>query len=846
MNASAGSRAPRALLMTVLFGLFGSAPCARGRPPPVLGAAVQPAVARVMTQQADLLSGPCATGAIGDIALENGLARAVITRHEPAGGFTLTAGNLVDLAPLPGGRDLLNETFLFLQDEFPRQGRYTTVEIISSGGGSAAAVVRACGTDSKDPRIRIDTDYRLDPGAHWITIESRFTSTATSTIRRYRVGDAIQWGRTRQLPPGHVVRLPGQPVTGDWAMSVGDGASYALVPDGKGRFEVIGGAMWSDMVGWSTDLEPERPAVYRRHLVVGRGDTSSLAGAIAKLRGDPTGRAAGRVTTRAGRAIPGAVVELVDAKGVLAGTAAADPSGRYAIELAPGWYQSSASAPGSASPRAPLEIRESRTSTRDFALEPPSTLAWRIEAEDGTLGPVKISVSGIEGTPSPEFGPAFDGAGAERYILSPGGAGEVALRPGRYQVHASRGPERELIARTITATAGGRIELSGKLVRSVETPGFISADLHQHALPSFDAAVSLEDRVASNAAEGLEVVVSTDHNVLTDYGPAIVRLGLERQLGSIIGSEATTHSVGHFNALPLRYSHEIPRGGMFDPEGLTPHQIFERIRALGPLEYAPYIHVSHPRAGKLIGYFDLMALDPKTGLARDQRFATDFDGLEVISFGHAKESHQALEDWFALLSRGHRITAVGGSDTHAISSREVGWPRTYVCAKSDDPTKLDVRAFTEALRGGCATVSGGPFVVIEGHPAPEESRGSPSKAAPVPMGGLLRAGSGRFSVEVRVQAPSWVSTDRLTLFVDGKPRAPIPLESKGVRRFAGRIPFECKRDCFVVALVEGDRDLSPVLAKRPGLDPLPIALSNPIYVDVDGDDRFAPSGMERK
>src|SRR5262245_58352055 len=221
--------------------------------------------------------------------------------------------------------------------------------------------------------------------------------------------------------------------------------------------------------------------------------------------------------------------------------------------------------------------------------------------------------------------------------------------------------------------------------RVVDTRGFISADLHQHAAPSFDSGVSLTDRAVSNAVEGVEVLVSTDHNVVTDYRPVIAAQGLGRAVVSIIGTEATTHSVGHFNAFPLMYSPGKLRGGMVDPEGLTPRQIFEYLRGMRVAEIDPVIQVNHPRSGKITGYFDIMWLDPKSGDARDPRFIPDFDAVEVMTFGKTQETDAAIDDWFALLDRGLKITATGNSDSHSISFREVGWPRTFVCVENDDP-----------------------------------------------------------------------------------------------------------------------------------------------------------------
>jgi hypothetical protein len=124
-------------------------------------------------------------------------------------------------------------------------------------------------------------------------------------------------------------------------------------------------------------------------------------------------------------------------------------------------------------------------------------------------------------------------------------------------------------------------------------------------------------------------------------------------------------------------------------------------------------------------------------------------------------------------------------------------------------------------------VSAGPFAVIT--------------SGDVRMGGLKHAPSGRFEIEIDVQAPSWIPTDRIRLYVDGQPRHEIPLSSEGVQRYRGRLDVECKSDCFVVAWVEGDESLAPLLPSWRSRDPRPVALTNPIFADVDGDGRYGRS-----
>jgi hypothetical protein len=785
-----------------------------------------PATARIIDAADQLLWGPAASGALGDVRLENDKLVAVVAAPSRAVGFASSGGNLIDLAPRPDGEDHLNQVLLYLADHFPRQARYTDLEVTSAGGGRRPAKVRVRGLDTKHDGIAIETEYSLEPGASWLTITTRFTSSSTGTIRAYAMGDAVQWGRVEPLAPGHGFELAGKRVAADWFAGTGPGTSYAIVPDGPLKMEGMNGSMWSDPIGLTADLEPKKPVIYVRHFVVGKGDTASLQPAIARLRGDQTGRITGTVHHQ-GTPVRDAVVHVVDAKGKLAGTANVDAAGWYAIDLVPGEYSAEAVAPGRKAARAeraePLELGPGATEPLNFNVGPEAVITWRIEGDDGFAPAVRVTIHGAGDTPTPNFGPLFRGSGSRNVILSQRGMGTAPVGVGKFRVIISHGPEFELIEREVEVPEGGRIEITGRLVRSVDTRGLIAADLHQHAVPSFDSGVSLVDRAISNAAEGVEVLVSTEHNVAVDYRNIIASTGLGRSLISIVGTEATTHSVGHFNAFPLQIRRDDPRGGMRDVEGMTPKQIFDLVRGLGFKDLPTFVQVNHPRAGS-IGYFDLMKLDPTKGTAADQRFDRAFDGLEVMFFGFRDETDAAIADWFSLLRNGNRVTATGNSDSHSIFGREVGWPRTFVCLDDDSAPRLDPATFTSALKRGCATISAGPIVTIQ--------------SGASHMGDLVRANRGRFSVEVTVRAASWIATDRLVLYVDGQPAKEVPLSGRQPERHASRHELSCKQDCFVVALVDSDQSLEAVLAPYADRAPRPLALTNPIYVDIDGDGQF--------
>jgi hypothetical protein len=286
------------------------------------------------------------------------------------------------------------------------------------------------------------------------------------------------------------------------------------------------------------------------------------------------------------------------------------------------------------------------------ALTALGTLDVRVTAGGGRA-PVKLTFVGRDGTPDPRFGwdldapeasasgpdqdlrpETFGGSLAQgRWLFLRHGHGRVSLRPGRYEVFASRGPEYAIARAPVTIAPGARTRLRLALARTLHTPGALSADFHVHSARSLDSSAGPESRVVSFAGEGVEVVVSTDHDFVLDYAPVIRRLGLGRFLASRVGSEATTtqaaapvfpDAIGHVNAWPLRVAPLARKDGAIEDEGVAPNFLFSRLRRAG----AKVIQYNHPRAGvrglSPIGFFNAIGCD-RCANAIDQTCRVDAD-----------------------------------------------------------------------------------------------------------------------------------------------------------------------------------------------------------------------------
>lgn len=113
------------------------------------------------------------------------------------------------------------------------------------------------------------------------------------------------------------------------------------------------------------------------------------------------------------------------------------------------------------------------------------------------------------------------------------------------------------------------------------------------------------------------------------------------------------------------------------------------------------INVHHPRLDREIGYFEVGRFDARLDRADRSGFSFDFDAIEVLN-GYLESDRRAvermIEDWFALLSRGHLVTATGNSDSHHLDRNAGGCPRNYIRVRDDAPERLDPSEVPRALR----------------------------------------------------------------------------------------------------------------------------------------------------
>lgn len=277
-------------------------------------------------------------------------------------------------------------------------------------------------------------------------------------------------------------------------------------------------------------------------------------------------------------------------------------------------------------------------------------------------------------------------------------------------------------------------------------------------------------------------------------------------------------------------------------------------------------------------------LDPRT-----ENLFHAFAAMEIIN-GDARVHQSRFFDndmgiWFNLLNQGIITSGTGVTDTHGYSELNAAGARTWTASTATEPREIDPDQVTNAVTAGRASVGQGAFVAVELQ-ADDGSGGVAGLRAD--QSTTVTSSNGSVTLKIRAQAPTWAEFDTIRVYANA---ATFPTgTSGGVNTFFSADPqvvlhagddFELERkvvasgiagaerfeanatvsfpnlpgDTWFVVAVRGSDGISrPMFPVAPAdldrasnqtvdqlLDGnlgehgvLAVAVSNPLYADVDG------------
>ncbi|MCZ7586032.1 MAG: CehA/McbA family metallohydrolase [Deltaproteobacteria bacterium] len=460
------------------------------------------------------------------------------------------------------------------------------------------------------------------------------------------------------------------------------------------------------------------------------------------------------------------------------------------------------------------------------AIDPPGFLDFDVTDDTATPLPCRLTVfNGHDAN--------VNTAGAALRHWSADGSGTMRLLPGEYTVAASHGFEYEIEAENVTITAGDTATFDAALERTVDTTGYMTGDFHIHTEFSIDSTVPAVDRIRELAGDGMEMPVITDHDHRSDYTSYAAAQGLTDWIKPVTGSEVSP-IYGHTNVWPLTglSATEPDYYGVglveYDEDGKVTHRNqFADIWDIATNVFGAVVHqINHPRDGS--GWFDHVGYDPALGVdyVDTSRWSPDFEAIEVWNGG--KDSSGTVLDWYSFLDQGFRFTMNGNSDSHT-SSKPLGVPRNYFAMPDDDPATADPDDMVDSIVGNRNQVSIGAFInfSIEGED----------------IGGFVTGlDSTDVDLDIRVQAPSWLDVNYVRVISNNGQVIwddAISTDPSEIVRFDDTVTLSFDDDVWLV--VEAGHTSARVGPIDNG--EFVWAMTNPIWVDIDGNGDFDPPGL---
>jgi Carboxypeptidase regulatory-like domain len=792
-----------------------------------------------VTKSAQLVEGLKPEGKVGDFRLYNDKVVFIIRDTRFSDGYAPFGGELLDGARLDSagkaGRSLFGELIIAAGISILEP---TSVGVVADGSDGKAATVRAIGQPTQvpilaallgtiggTPNAHIVVDYTLGPGAEALTIRYRYFNKTTKKQAVPMAAMGITAGDGAEFftdPHGFDVQRAGKT---DFVSMIDPSIGYVLYsPEAKITPIFQKEGLWI-LSNDSFDIAAAGEGGRTYQLALTAGEPEAVRTAVRALRKSSAAtKVSGSVKDAAGQPLSGVRVhvQLDDADSSYVTMTRTSAAGAYTLALPAGSYLFSAVAEGRELTASTKVTVGASAATQDLTLGGSGSYTFTVKDGVGATLPSKLVFKRKTklNVPPGDFGElSFPGGAA--LILFSSGAGSATLPPGTYDVSASRGFEYEIASSTVTITDGGKQTGDLVLKRSVDTTGYMCGDFHVHAMWSPDSSDLYEHKVAAIAAEGLELPVITEHEYISDLSPYIVKAGLQKWTRGIIGEELTTFVYGHFNPFPITQDATKPNKGAMSWYKKDPATLFADVRTRWP---DAVFQVNHPRDSITIsGYFNYVGFDALTGKAsKPAVWSRNFDAIEVFNnSGWSANKDKTVKDWFAFLDRGELVTATGNSDSHRAYGTEVGYPRNYVKLSTDDPAQLNLVEFAKSIKDQQVLVSGGPFVTVQ--------------AGGKSMGEVAKVSGGKIALEVKVQAPTWMSADTLTVIVGGSEVKTVTLDSSTadpqnpVVRYDSSVDLTVSADTWVVVVVTGSKSMDPVVRGDK-----PFAVTNPVYLDVDG------------
>jgi len=778
----------------------------------------------------------------GDYVMQNSRIRAVIARPVPTRNANMTVRNiggcLIDLTTRDFESDQLSAFYpgrrtRALQSEVSTATSSVTID--GANTATSTVILKAAPNESTELEIK----WFLTNDRPYIDVESKWTNISSADVT-LTLEDDLRADAGKEIMPktpnGTVDFFSFQDVY--WQQAYGVHApGFKIRCNSNARESVL---VYERADGQPVVVKPGESFTLLRRIYVHRHLPGVLADFEEHTNPDSKMTAVQLTVVSHGRPVQDAFVAIQCDK-QNRGTVRTDDKGQASLRLPQGNGDATVTIAGQNLGTFPLPAQS------DVALNvdkfTPGLASIVVTDQTGQAIPAKVEFRGSGETPTPDWGPETAEHFVKNLAYSENGKVTAPLQSGEYDVMISHGPEHNAEFTKLKIEHGKTAELKVVLPRVVSTPGWVSADFHSHSSPSGDNTGSQLGRVLNLAAEHIEFAPCTEHNRISTYDQHIERLGLKSFLATVSGMELTGQPLplNHQNVFPLIFSPRTQDGGA-PVTDVSPETQMERIAAWDN-NSVKLIQQNHPDIGWLFydrdgdqkpdegysrsfGIMNVMEIHPIDPLLNPTPLEIR-DGKPI--------GNQTALNWLQLLNQGFRIYGVVNTDSH-YNFHGSGGLRLWVRSGTDDPAAINSDEMRDMARSGQVIMSNGPYL--------EASFAETGVRGPTVISGQdLPAKSGKVTATIRVQCPNWFDVDTVFVLVNGRRHKDLTfsrdthpeLFTKDTVRFDKSVELTLTDDAHLV-VVTGHRTelIGDIMGPMWGRQH-PTAVSNPVYVDLQGD-----------
>ena len=769
----------------------------------------------------------------GDIVLRNDKIVAVVANPIEGRNANMTVrnvgGSVIDITQRSFSNDQLSAYF-------PGGAKYALRAAEGMSEDEIAVPVRSekvsfvCQAAAEPNKPTVKVEYELEQGAAFLSIKTTYANPHGRNINIEPL-DAIRADRSFKFGQDKKANLF---FAYDewWRQAVGvviDGYEIGFLGDTLNRRRPVL-TLSKDGANWYI-LEPGKSLEIHSKLFVAAHQLE-LQGLVQKAAGNTTHECEINVTDLAGP-VRGARIELKSEQDAI-GVATTDENGLASFHVEKGDYRIRVESEG----RPPYDgsITAQGPTRLDVQMKLPGYVVAKITDGAGDPIPCKVEFREKSDGKRPYFGPDTKIYGIENLRYTHNGIFRQAITPGKYDVIVSHGNEYDAVFTQIDVEQGKDTSLVAQLKKSVQTDGWISGEFHSHSSPSGDNTGSQRGRVLNLLAEHIEFAPCTEHNRVSTYQPHLRFFNAEHLMASCSGIELTGQPlpVNHQNAFPILRKPRTQDGGGPQTDSNPLVQI-ERL-ALWDNRSEKLVQENHPNIAQIFG-------DRDTDGTPDSGFEQMFGFMDVVEvhppqtilLKNAENPENGRQNrifrWLQLLNLGYRIPGVVNTDAH-YNFHGSGWLRNYIRSSTDNPAEISTAEMVKESEAGHIIMTNGPYLEVS----------AKSGEASAIAGDDLSYDT-ELKLDIKVQCANWLDINRVQIIVNGRidekwnfSRAKFPDKfHDGVVKFEEQISMKLRRDSHVIVVATGDGlKLGPVVGPSRQDDP-PTAVSNPIFVDVDGD-----------